>query len=114
MWRKQLGQAVFLASLNVSLMSIIAVEIICFLIFRVNAYEIYAIDIPIVIGGILNSFLFDYVYVKKKRYEYITSDEYKPFNLNVTLGVAITFLIFVFCVIGCIGIPLVVDTLLSK
>jgi len=114
MWRKQLGQAVFLASLNISLMLIIAVEIIGFLVFRVNVYEIYSIDIPIVIVGILNSVLFDYVYVKKKRYEYITSNQYKPFILSVTLGVTITFLIFVFCLIGCIGIPLAVDALLAR
>jgi hypothetical protein len=114
MWRRQLGTSVFLASLNISLNIFILVEIICFLIFRLNIFDANYWGLVLATGGILNSVLFDYIYVKKNRYKYITSDQYKPFNLSVNLGATICFLIYVASLIGVIGVPLVVGALLKK
>jgi len=114
MWGKQLGMAVFLASLNTSLNIVILVEVICFLIFHINIFDTNHFDLILAAGAIMNSFLFDYIYVKKKRYEYITSKLYNPFNLSVTLGVIICFLIYIASLIGVIGVPLAVNALLKK
>jgi len=114
-WREnQLGQAVFLASLNVSLILGIAVEFICFLVFRINIFDRSFLQLLGVIGAILNSILFNYIYVKKKRYDYITSPQYRPFNLSITIGMTICFLLFVLSFIGLIATALAVNALLTK
>jgi hypothetical protein len=114
-WRgRQLGQSVFLASLNVSLILGIAVEFICFLVFRINIFDRSSLKILCVVAAILNSLLFDYIYVKKKRYEYITSPRYKTHNLSITFGMTICFLLFILSVIGLIGAALAINALLTK
>jgi len=109
----QLGRAVFLASLNVSFIIIIVVEIICFL-FRVDIAAGSNFQLKFAVAAIINVQLFRYIYISRKRYEYITSSQYKPFETGIKLGVAITFSIFIACLIGTIGIPVAISKLLAK
>jgi len=109
----QLGRAVFLASLNVSFIIVIIVEIFFYLL-RVDIASGTNFFLKFAIGAMVNTLLFRYIYIKKKRYEYITSRQYKPFETGIKLGVAITFLIFIACLIGTIGIPVAISKLLAK
>ena len=113
-WGSQLARAVFLASLPLSFAIVSLAEIICFFIFRVNIFDDSHFKIILIIGGILNATLLDYVYINKKRYEYITAPEYKPFTLSITLGVTICFLLGFLSVVGSIGLALVINALLTK
>jgi hypothetical protein len=113
-FKRQLGRAVFLASLNLSFVIAIMMEIICFFIFRVDIADSSNFFLKVAIGVILCNVLIDYIYINKKRYEYITSTQYKPFNLSVAFGVTICFLIYLVSLIGFIGIPLAISALLAK
>ena len=113
LWGSQLARAVFLASLNVSLIIVIVIEIIC-LFFRVDIADGSNFQLKFAIGAILNFLLLCYIYINKKRYEHITSPPYKSFKLSITTGVTISFLIFIVCLIGGIGIPVAISALLSK
>jgi hypothetical protein len=113
-WGSPLARAVFLAALSISLFLFIAAEIICFIIFRINILDTYLSIIILIIAGALIAQLLGYLYITKKRYEYITSSEYKPFSLSVTLGVAISFLLFVFSFLGCLVSAIIINILLTK
>lgn len=112
--RRQLAQAVSISGLNVGLILVIITEITYFLLFRKNLFDVSQIGILIVIVIILISFLSDLIYVKKKRYEYIISTEYKPFNLSITLDMAVCFLVFIVSFSGIVGTALVIGALLKK
>jgi hypothetical protein len=114
MWGSQLGRAVFLASVNVSFSLISVIEIICYFIFHINIFYASHFEIFFVIGGILTSQLLGYIYINKKRYEYITSSQYNPFTRSIPSGVNIVFLLILASFIGSIGIALAINALLTK
>jgi uncharacterized membrane-anchored protein len=111
--KSQLGQAVFIASLNTSLIICILVEVICFL-FKVDIASSSDFFLKFAIGGILMYALFEYIYMYKKRYEYIVSAHYKPFRLDLKLGISICFALFFVLLIAMIIVPGTISTLLTK
>jgi hypothetical protein len=113
MWGSQLGRAVFLASLNLSFILLIVVEIICAFIFRRNIFDAPYFEIAIIVVGVLNAQIVGYIYINKERYSYITSPEYKPFKLSITTGVAVSFLLFLILFIAAFGTALIINSLLK-
>ncbi len=112
--KAHLGRAVFLASLNVSFVIAIAIEIICFLTFRVNLSDTSNFFLKFAFGAILCNVLIDYVYIRKKRYDYISSTQSKQFTISVTLGVTISFLLVMTSFFAFLGTAILIDALLTK
>ena len=112
-WSSSLRRAVFLAGLNITLLLFIVLEVICYVIFRINLFDSPYVKILILVFGMLIAQLFSYIYVTKGRYDFIVSSSYKPFTLNITAGVAICFLIFIFSFVGGIATALIVNLLLA-
>jgi hypothetical protein len=111
--KSQLGQAVFIASFTTSMIISIAVELIYFL-FKIDIASSSNFFLKIAIGGILMYALFEYIYMNKKRYEYIISSQYTPFRLSLRLGVIIAALILFASFIGMALIPVMIGALLTK
>lgn len=114
LWASPLARSVFLASLSISLLLYIAAEIICFIIWRINILNSYFSIIVFIIGGALIAQLLGNLYMTKKRYEYIISSKYKSFTLGINIGIAISFLLFVFSVLGCLVVAIIINILLTK
>ena len=114
MWGSPLARAVFLASLPVSFLITIMIDILSFLFFKVNVFDDIHFQIAFAIGLILNATLLDYIYINRKRYDDIMSNKYKVFKLSINSGAIISFLAFIVGLIGCLGTPLVIDALLKK
>jgi len=51
--------------------------------------------VPLLIAGFILLFLYQYIYISRKRYELITSVEYKEFNLSYKSGMIIILLFYV-------------------
>jgi len=114
MWGSQLGRAVFLASINLSFILLILAEIIYAIIFRSNIFDGSYFEICIIIIAVLNAQLMGYIYINKKRYEYITSSEYKPFKLSITAGVSVCFSTFLILLMSVIGMAIIINSFLGK
>lgn len=111
--KAQLGQAVFIASFTTSMIVSIVVELICFL-FKVDIASSSNFFFKIAIGAILMYFFFEYIYMNKKRYEYIISPQYMPFKRTMRSGVIIAVLILFASFFGMALIPLMISALLTK
>lgn len=103
MWATPLFRAVFLASLNLNLLLLILAEFIFSFTFKLNLLDNTYTKVILVIVALAVIQLFDYIYINKRRYEYITSPAYKAFKMRESAGVAICFLIFVFSLLGSIA-----------
>ena len=114
LWNSQLGRAVFLASLNLSLLLLILVEIFCYGILKIDISNSSYFGVGLAIVGFLNAQLFDRIYINKKRYEYIVSTEYKPFKLSVALGVFISLLFTLLFMLGAVGTALLIGNSIKK
>ncbi len=112
-WGGPLDRATLLAALTTSFLVFAGLEIIYFLMFKVNILDVWYTIFLFLAGSILMVQLFGYLYITKKRYEYITSSQYKSFTLNTTLGVTISFLLFVFSFLGSLGIAIVIGTVIT-
>lgn len=113
-WGSPLARAVFLAALSISLLLFIAAEIACFIIGQINILDNYSSIIVFIIVGFLIAQFLGYIYITKKRYEYIVSSGYKHFTLSVDVGVAISFLLFLFSFLGCLGAAIIINIILTK
>ena len=113
MWSNPLYRSVFLTSLILTLLSSILLEIICFIFFKLDALIVSATPIGLIIFCVIIGQLLSSLYVKRKRYEYIISSEYKPFTLSITLGMIICYLFFVFGFLG-MGISEVIVSKILK
>ena len=114
MWGSILARAVFLASINVSIMIIMLMQIIWPVIFKINVLDVPYSEVKGIAIAILNAFLLDYIYMNRKRYEYITSSRYRPFKLSVNMGVGISFLTFVVLFIVTMFLAVAADKFLKK
>ena len=110
----KLIRANFVPGFTISLMVSIVIEIVCYLFFHIDIADSSNYFLKLVIGSLLCMIWIDYIYRKKKRYEYITSHQYKSFTLSITLGTFICFLILMASVIGNIGIPVAIHFLLTS
>jgi hypothetical protein len=111
--KSQLGQAVFIASFETSMIICIALEVICFF-FKVDIASSANFFLKFAIGGILVYALFEYIYTYKKRYECIISSRYKSFKLNIRSGIIITLVILFASLIGMIVVPGTINALLTR
>jgi hypothetical protein len=114
MLESQLIRAGFIASLPASFIIYIAMEIICFFVFRVNIFDGSYLPVLLALWLILDSLVFNYIYINKKRYKYITSLQFKPFKLSTNSGLNIGFLLIIVSLGGVIGVSLVISSLLAK
>jgi hypothetical protein len=114
MLESQLIRAGFIASLPASFIIYIVMEIICFFVFRVNIFDGSYLPVLLALWLILDSLLFNYIYINKKRYKYITSLQFKPFKLSINSGLNIGFLLIIVSLGGVIGVSLVISSLLAK
>jgi hypothetical protein len=106
MWGSILARAVFLASINVSMVIIMLMQIIWPVLFKMNVLDVPYSEFKGIAIGILNAFLLDYIYMNKKKYEYITSSRYRPFKSSINAGVAISYLtsIVLFIITGFLAV----------
>jgi hypothetical protein len=99
-----LNRAVYLASLNVGLSLVVVAQIVYFMFLKKNLlmqpFAVFAIVIPIY----LLSERFDYLYKKQKRYEYLLSEDFTPFTLDLLIGVRISFIWFLLAFLSMIGL----------
>jgi len=113
-WQTSLNRAVTLAAISTSFLSLACLELIFFLALRINILDIWYNKFLFLGGGVLLVFLFNYIYVRKKRYEYIMSPQYKTFRLGITAGVITCFLIFILSMLLVIGIGIIQGNFLDK
>ena len=113
-WQTPLERATILAAISSTCLLMSGLEIICFLVFRINILDIYYVVFLFLVGGIVMVFLFNYIYIKRKRYEYIISPQYKSFKFSVTAGVIICFLVFIFSILATVIIGAIQYNLLKN
>jgi hypothetical protein len=113
-WGSILARAVFLASINVSAMILILLQIIWPVFFKINILDVPYSEFKALVIAVLNAFLLDYIYINRKRYKYITSSRYRPFKLSVNTGVGISFLTFVVLFIVTLFLAVAADKFLKK
>jgi hypothetical protein len=113
-WQTPLERATILAATTTSLLLFTGIEISCFLILKVNILDIWYTIFSFLIGGILIIQLFNYIYIKRKRYEYIISPEYRPFKLNIIIGVIMCFFLFVASLLAAIAAGVIQGNLLDN
>jgi hypothetical protein len=89
-----LDRATLLASITTSFFLFTVLEIICFWISKINIIDVWYTIFLFLVGCVLMAQLFSYIYIAKKRYEYIISSEYKPFKLRAMAGAIACFLLF--------------------
>ena len=94
-WDSPVRRTMFVVGLTFTLLLFSILEIIVFLIARINIMGNRLSEIAGIIGGVLLIQLLGYVYIVKKRYEFIISSQYRAFTLNANLGAAI-------CVVICL------------
>jgi hypothetical protein len=110
----QLRAGVFFASLPVSLFFYTLMLIIFFLVFHVNIIEGSYLRVLPAIWMMVNYLLLSNIYIKKNRYAYISSPEYKPFTFSITWGVSICFLTYFISLIVFVGTAAYVHSLLPN
>ncbi len=111
----ELGRAVFLASLTISLFSFAMVEFGAFLFFKINLFDFAYGSIGLLVaGGLIINRIFDFIYLTKKRYDHICSSPSKPFELNINIGVALCFLLFILSMLCVVVVAVLIDRLLKK
>lgn len=115
-WTSQtsLRRATSLAAISSSIILLAILELVFFLILRVNILDIKYSIFLFFAGGILIIWLFNYIYIKRKRYEYIISSQYRPFKLGTTTGVILCFLIFILSFLLAAAIGVIQGNLLDK
>jgi len=107
-WESKLKRSIFLAGLSATFWLFIVAEILLFLFMRINLVDVPFSKFMLIVSGVLFIQLFRYIYIKKNRYEFITSNQYKPFTIGITVGMILSFLIFVFSLLLSIGIALLI------
>jgi hypothetical protein len=114
LWNSPLRRCVFVAGLIITFCLFFIIEIIFFLTFKLNVIEFTLTEILLILGCLLMTQVFSYIYIRKKRYEFITSPKYGTFTLSTTLGVTICGLIFIFSFLGSLGVAIIIDKFLTK
>jgi hypothetical protein len=88
-WSGPVRRSIFVVGFTFTMLLFSTLEIIFFIIAGINIMDFRFIVIVIVIAAVLIMQLLRYIYIIKKRYEYINSAQYKAFTLNAMLGVII-------------------------
>jgi hypothetical protein len=88
-WDSPVGRTAFVVGFTFTMLLFSTLEIIFFLIAGMNIMDFRFIVIVMVVVVALIAQLLRYIYIVKKRYEYINSAQYKAFTLNRTVGVII-------------------------
>jgi hypothetical protein len=91
-----INRGIFLASMTIGFFLLVIAQLLTAFIFKKNLillpYAIYFIILSIY----LMSEVFSYIYIKKKRYEYVKSPDFdRPANLSINAGVYLSCLLFV-------------------
>jgi hypothetical protein len=103
-WDSPVRRTMFVVGLTFTLLLFSILEIVVFLIAGINIMENRLSEIVAIIGGVLLIQLLGYVYIVKKRYEFIISSQYRAFTLNANLGVAICVVVSLFAFLLMIGV----------
>ena len=94
LWESPLRRTMFIVALIITLWVWSIMEILIFVISRINIFDIpQLIGFAIIILGMSSSQILKRVYITNKRYKLITSTSYRAFELSNSLGVAICFII---------------------
>ena len=94
-WKGILRRSIFLATINIGFSFLIVGQVIFHFSLGRNAFDMRYILATIVILFLLLNLALTHIYIRKKRYESIISDDALKFKLSLTIGVAICFLWFV-------------------
>jgi len=95
-----LNRAIYIAALNLSMSLMVIAQIFYFFYSGGNLLLHKIFIVPLVIANFLLSEWLEYVYIKRKRYELICSDEFNnPFKYELLTGVRICFAWFLSTII---------------
>jgi len=89
LWESPLRRTVFLVGVTFGILLIAIFDIAVYFIYGTNLIGYAYSKVFVIVFVLIVIQLLRYVYIKKKRYEYIISDEYPPFLMNNALGIAI-------------------------
>lgn len=106
-------RSMFLTGLTLGLLSLIVIEFLYFLILKQNLLVMRYSQIVVIAYLVLLSYVFEYVYIKRKRLELIHSPSYKAFTLSRGLGIFVCVGTAALCSILFIVSMIVVDDLLG-
>ena len=112
-WDSPVRRTVFIVGLTFTMLLASILDVVVFLITGINVIDNRLIIIPIIISGVLLIQLLRYVYIVKKRYEFITSSQYKAFSLSTNIGVTICMVIFFISIMSLIVTGVVVNGLIK-
>jgi hypothetical protein len=113
-WTSKLSRSIFLAAITLCLWLYVLAEIFAFFLFKTCIIANSLSLIILVISVVIIAQIFTYLYKTKNRYEFIISQEYMPFSLSVKKGILISYLTFLFGLVACVGMGLIIDNLLQK
>lgn len=107
-WDSPVGRTAFVVGLTFTLLLSSICEIAIFFIAGIDILENRLSIVPVVIGGTLLVQLLRYIYIARKRYEFIVSPQYKAFTLSSNLGVTICILISLLSFLSMIGVSVAI------
>jgi hypothetical protein len=113
-WDSPIGRTAFIVGLMFTMLLFSFLDILFFLITGINMINNHMLIILIIILGVLLVQLLRYVYIARKRYEFITSNEYEPFNLGTNTGVTICLIVFFISIFSLIITGITIDSLIKK
>ncbi len=108
LWSNSLRRSVFIAGLFTTLCLYSLTEIIAFLVTRINFIDKSISQIAFIVAVLLIIQLFRYIYVRKERYEFIISSEYKAFTFSTRTGMTLVFLLVIFSFLLPIALTLLI------
>ena len=94
-WSTPIERAIYAMGLVTLLWTISILEIVhIFIIKDVNQFRVPLI--PAVLIGLLAMFIYQYIYISKKRYQFILSSKHKSLDISSNTGKAISIIFVLF------------------
>ncbi len=113
-WDSPIRRTVSIVGLTILMWLLSISQIVVFLIANKNLTDFSLFIGGLVLGGLLVIQFLRYIYVVRKRYEFITSSKYKSFTLSTTLGVTICSIIVLVSILIPIGVGIAIYTLMKN
>ncbi|SDQ01654.1 hypothetical protein SAMN05428975_5915 [Mucilaginibacter sp. OK268] len=109
LWESPIRRTAFVVGVLFTMLLFSISQILCSLIGNINLIDILYSKIALIILGLVLIQILVYIYIKKGRFEYITSERFKGFKMSDRAGGIICGLIVVLSVFLAILISIIID-----
>jgi len=108
-WDSPIKRGTFNVTLTLMLWLFGIIMLLYFLIFHINIVFIPYIKIILPLFGCLIYQILAYFYIKKKRYEFVSSSSYKVFKFGQKAGAAICFSLFIGGILAILSVEVLME-----